>query len=74
MVALTAMSRPRARAIFSANVRISPSRSSSRSTSTTSEPSKSAPFAMKEAIVPAARVEPPPRYTSLILAIVYVTP
>ena len=42
-------------------VRISASRSASRSTRTTSEPSKSAPFAIREAIVPAALVEPPPR-------------
>src|SRR4029079_3865250 len=69
VVAVTAMSRPRARAIFSASVRISSSRSGSRSTSTTSEPSKSVPFALNDAIVPAPRVEPPPRYTSFIRAI-----
>src|SRR5438105_15071649 len=68
VVAETAMSRPRTFAIFSASVRISSSRSGSRSTSTTSEPSKSAPLCMNDAIVPAALVEPPPRYTSLIRA------
>src|SRR5438128_1198680 len=68
VVAETAMSRPRAFAIFSASVRISSRRSASRSTSTTSEPSKSAPLCMNDAIVPAALVEPPPRYTSLIRA------
>src|SRR4029077_7060930 len=70
VVAVTAMSSPRARAIFSASVRISSSRSGSRSTSTTSEPSKSCPFAMNDAIVPAPLVEPPPRYTSFIRATV----
>ena len=60
-VAVTVMSSPRARAIRSASVRISARRSGSRSTSTTSEPSKSAPLCMNDAIVPAARVEPPPR-------------
>src|SRR5664279_420111 len=63
------MSRPRAFAICAARPRTSSSRSGSRSISTTSEPSKSAPWWMKEAIVPAPRVEPPPMYAILMRAI-----
>ena len=43
-----------------ASVRMSSSRSASRSISTTSEPAKFSPWAMNDAIVPAPRVEPPP--------------
>jgi hypothetical protein len=43
-----------------ASSRISSSRSWWRSTSTISEPAKFSPCAMKLAIVPAARVDPPP--------------
>src|SRR5205085_9531864 len=45
-----------------------PSRRASRSISTTSEPSKFSPWSTNEAIVPGARVLPPPMYASLIRA------
>src|SRR4051812_10237210 len=62
------MSRPRLRTIFSARVRTSSSRSASRSISTISDPANAAPCSIHAAIVPGARVEPPPMYATLIPA------
>src|SRR6266496_6433774 len=70
VVVVKVRSRPLALAIFWAMLLTIPRRSSLRSINTTSEPSKFSPWWTNEAIVPAARVLPPPMYASLMRAII----